>query len=198
MSLFFYGMVDTKGLADCEALIRCEAEREGFPVAFAGLSAEYTLADLFGEADGFCRPLVFEIKPTAEGDVYDLLYDSYDGELMTEHYRTLARANGLTEWNSLEFGSSEDVNKVYEATTYPLPCVKFIAGLIDAMPHSRMVFAFDHNFENRFDCQDVSGSRDAVIRQVWKTIAFGYQFPNIRIRYEPVRVPYHNQKTAHE
>ncbi|VTS07930.1 hypothetical protein [Tuwongella immobilis] len=198
MSLFFYGLVDLNGTPDCEAIIRREAELEGFPVVFGDLSSEYSIADLFGETAGFLRPLVFEVKPTSGEDVYDLLYNSYGGELMTKHYRTLAHVSGLPEWSSIEFGGSEAVDKLYEATPYPLPCVKFVSRLLDTMPCSRAMFAFDHNFENRFGCQDVSGGLDFVIRQVWKTIAFGYQFPNVRIHYEPVRVPIPEPQTASE
>ena len=57
MSLFFYGLVDLDGMPDCEALIRQEAKREGFPVTFGGFSSEYSLADLFGETESFLRPL---------------------------------------------------------------------------------------------------------------------------------------------
>lgn len=183
MSLFFYGAIEIRD--DRPALVqRLEslAAALNWQVSIDRLQNEYPADELFGLPPELAqRVLVFEVA----SDAYTALYDDYDGEAMTAHYRQLARGAGMPAWESLEFGTSEAVDELYRHNPVPLPVIRFIRSLIPPLENRLVILCIDEGFENRDEHDTVSGTAEQLALSAWQTIAFGYSWPNLNLQTSP-------------
>jgi hypothetical protein len=103
---------------------------------------------------------------------------------MTLHYRQLAQKLEIANWENLEFGSLDIVDAAYEKQPADIPCLKFMQKVFDYFPETEIIFCFDEGFENRFGCREVIGGKEELLQVAWLTIAFGYTWPNLRLKYQ--------------
>lgn len=181
MSLFFYGAIEVRGDAPaCERALLRIAERLGWTLSFGAEIDGHGAPELFQVADD---PLVFELVPVDA--VYEALYGDQDGDRMVAHYRQVARDLGVEGWAELAFGADASVDEAYRRSWRPLPIIAFLDAAFHAFPDRRLLFSLDEGFENRFRCEDVVGSEEDLLRAAWSTIAWGYGWPNLRLRRDP-------------
>lgn len=184
MSLFFYGAM---GLSDnreevVDYILNLGKELD-WHVDFDTILQENSAAELFGNSMESEDLLAFELRVEDDG-VHEKLYDDYGGEIMAQRYREIARQLGKSEWAKMEFGASKEVDEVYRRDPPELPVIRFVGSLVDRFARHKVVVCLDEGFENRFDCREVTGDKEIVLREIWSTIAFGYSWPNLRINHK--------------
>lgn len=187
MSLFFDVLIDDVCKSPQSTEEQLNACGKEFRMKFVVQSElrDVSFDTHFSRKFGFSRPIAYELRTTTDEDGYDLLYGDFGGPQMQEHYRNLARKMSIADWMSLEFGSVDLVDEVYKVTPLPIPCISFMACLIKSSPRRRCAFSFDHDNDNSNGCDEIVGTEKDVLQAAWMTIAFGYQWPNLRIVYDP-------------
>lgn len=184
MTLFFYGVVELGELkADGDEVAQLLAQvgqAHGWQLRIGELEKEpHSFSDLFNLPDSRKSEfLTFEVSPD------DDIYDGYDGEKMEQHYRHVARIVGLPDWETIEFGSSDIVDNAYQFQIGDVPVIHFMRRLFEAFPNRQLVINFDQGFENRFGCEEIVGSQTELLVAAWRTISFGYSWPNLRLKLQ--------------
>jgi hypothetical protein len=183
MSLFFYSAIELKNdRAEATEKVLKLAEEVAWNLDFEELRHNYSVEELFNlPEDRREHFLVFELK----NGVYTALYGDYNGESMVRYYRKLARQLNISAWDALEFGTVEKVNEVYCSTPPGLPVLKFMRNLFENFSDREIILCFDEGFENRLNCREIEGKKEELLQEAWMTIAFGYSWPNLRLRYRP-------------
>lgn len=182
MTLFCYGAIEIK--SDKEIVTECLSQLTDtlrWKLDFTSLQPKFSLMQLFGlpvsAEENF---LVYEVLPNCERnqDTYDQLYADF-GAKMLEYYRDIGRHLNVINWENLEFGTSEEVNQVYQATPADIPIIRFARTLFNQFPERQSILCLDQNFERATACQKVTGDTTTLLREIWLTIAFGFSWPNL-------------------
>lgn len=124
--------------------------------------------------------LVYQIDSSeASKDTYDALYNDFGGETMLRHYREVAKTLGMSDWQTLEFGSAEIVTDKYRNFPAILPILTFLQELLVLYPNRLHLLCLNQDFEDASNLRVVKGASADLISEVWQTIAFGYTWPNL-------------------
>ncbi len=183
MTFFFYGGIERIG------------ESSAVHATLLGLAAESGLSLVMRDRIGTCSAEqllrvdrgfdLYELIAPPDLEPYDLFYGNFEDEGMTAHYRRIARDLGVIDADQLEFRSREEVDAAYARSCGDLPGLRFIRAALRRLGDHAQIFCLDHDFDNRFGCTDVCGSEEELLAAAWGTIAFGYTWPNLRLRHEP-------------
>jgi hypothetical protein len=182
LTLFFYGIVELRQDSDEVARLLAQlGQKRGWQLRIGELEKEiHSFSDVFNLPDSRqAEFLSFEVSPD------DDIYAGYSGDKAEQHYRQVARIVGLPNWETIEFGSNEIVDHAYLFRIGDVPVIHFMESLFETFPNRQMVINFDQDFDNRFGCKEVMGGRTELLVEAWRTIAFGYSWPNLRLKLTP-------------
>lgn len=184
MTLFFYGAVR----ADRDFEYKCTRLQDillelNWSYAINELQKEYSLEELFGIRENKTQKfIVYELKERNTFDVYDQIYSDFDADKMTEYYRLVAKEMGYQQWQALQLGSDQEIDTRYLNTPLDIPVVQFVKKLFMLFPDDIKILNIDQDFDNRFECVEIVGNKYVWAKEAWKTIAFGFSWPNVRLR----------------
>jgi len=185
VTLFFYGAVEVlNDRPEVQNILLRIAEDLRWTLTVDVLQDEFGLARLFSLPVGYDKALlVFELKPDSGKriDVYDLLYADYGSDVMRDYYRNVAHQMGISEWQQLDFGAIPEVDEAYKAQPADIPVIAFIKRLFAELPERDILLCFDQDFENNTNRVEIVGGEDTFLREAWRTIAFGYSWPNLQL-----------------
>ncbi|MBZ0318294.1 MAG: hypothetical protein K8L91_17885 [Anaerolineae bacterium] len=178
MTLFFYGAIELKD--DRTETIRLLLElgrKVGWALSIGEILDRHSFNSLFNLPESRQQEfLVFEVDPSHD------IYDDYGGVLMEQQYRKIARDIGLPHWESIGFGSSDLVDQIYKANPQDITLVRFLKGLFELFPAREIIICFDQNYDNHLGCPEIIGDQTTLMREAWLTIAYGYSWPNLRLK----------------
>ncbi|MBI5932049.1 MAG: hypothetical protein HY862_22265 [Chloroflexi bacterium] len=178
MTLFFYGAIELKDdRAEAIQQLVELGQKRGWILSIEEILERHSFNTLFNLPKSRQHEfLVFEIDPSND------IYDDYGGMLMEQQYRKIAHDIGLPYWDSIGFGSSDLVDQIYKTNPPDITLVRFLRGLFEIFPAREILICFDQNYDNSYGCPEVVGDQSRLVREAWLTIAYGYSWPNLRLK----------------
>ncbi len=178
MTLFFYGAIELKNdRTEAIQWLMELGQKLGWILSIEEILGRHSFGGLFN-LPASCRQefLVFEVDPSHD------IYDDYGGVAMEQQYRKIARDLGMANWDSMAFGSREVVDEAYKANPLDLAVIRFMRGLFESFPAREIVICFDQGYDNSLQCREIIGNLNDLLREAWLTIAYGYSWPNLRLK----------------
>lgn len=189
MTLFCYGAIEVKSdPTNMKNQLTQIADGLGWNFDFTYLEQNFSLERLFNiQMNPPPNLLVYEVIANTDKnrDLNKAVYADFGGELMLHHYREIAKKLDVSNWQNLEFGELDEVNRLYEISPVELPLIRFLEKLLDQFPEQLSMICLNQDFDFGDKALEVIGTKNDLNLEIWKTISYGYSWPNLRLIHDP-------------
>ena len=178
MSLFFYGAIQIKD-DDTQIIHHLKTLNDELNWNLVISSGDDQILEQLNISQSPDSYVIFELKNTPNEEAYDQLYRGFNGAEMIIHYRNIARSLLVQNSDTLEFGVNEDVNQSYLLQPLQIPLIVFLSRIFEKYSDRKVIICIDHDFESGLN--EIREQESELLVEAWKTIAMGYQWPNLRL-----------------